>query len=397
MPFKSILEDGSQVEGVGTVELPTKRTPSSSGPDGHTTLRLTDVLHVPGAECNILGLPVAHEYKLSTNFRDPSKGSIRDHDGQPLAYFRTGSPDGLLAVRLSGPPIGPKVGPSPLTGKGYYINASWSKAEKQKWTAHRAQISVGHNAASRSQSSAGTAANSTTSFPMGPAEPVGEPATDVEELSKNRVLLVSLEFQPYFDQMYNALLDQLASKSRLQRAKSATSAIRLLSQNPAPTAVLVTDQALTEPENASVWEAALQYIRQGGTLVAMGHFPAFTPPPDLKPFFAKAGLPWEVAEYHRTTLSLNRAVVKGSVSSKLPSEYSQKALTVKNVAPGDVWYGTTPDSVVESRVFAPTSVHMLDESPVVLAKVGNGKLGYVGDVNAEEGSNLVILAMCGLL
>jgi hypothetical protein len=223
------------------------------------------------------------------------------------------------------------------------------------------------------------------------------PPTSVQELSQNRVLLVSLKLEPYFDDMYKSLLDGITSKSRLQRAKSATSAIRALSELPAPTAVLVTDQALTEPENVAVWEAALQYIRQGGTVVAMGHFPSFVPPLDMKPFFAKAGLPWEAGSYHRTTLSLNRAAVEGAVASKLPSEYSQKALAVKNVAPGDMWYHTTPDSVVESRVFGPSSVHNRRESPTVLAKVGNGKLGYMGDVNAEEESNLVILAMCGFL
>ena len=396
MPFKSVLKDGLRVEGIGTVELPTKRTPSSSGPNGHTTLRLTNVLHVPGAVCNILGSPVAYEYNLSTNFQIPSKGSIRNQDGQSLAYFRSVSPSGLLAVRLSGPPIGPEVGPSPLSGGSYYINASWSKAEQQKWTAHRARTVAGSEDASRSQRSAGAAANSSNSLPEGLAEPVGEPATSVEELSQNRVLLVSLKLEPYFDEEYKPLLDELALKSRLQRVKSATSAIRLLSEKPAPTAVLVTDQALTERENAGVWETALQYIRQGGTLVAMGHFPTFTPPFDLKPFFAKAGLPWEAGSYHRTTLSLNRAVVKGGMASKLPSDYNQKALAVKNVAPGDMWYRTTPDSVTESRVFPPTSVHNLYESPTTLAKVGNGKLGYVGDVNAGEESNLVILAMCGI-
>jgi hypothetical protein len=128
----------------------------------------------------------------------------------------------------------------------------------------------------------------------------------------------------------------------------------------------------------------------------MGHFPAFVRPLDIKPFFAKAGLPWEAASYHRTTLSLNQAVVKGRAASELPEQYSQKALAVKNVAPGDVWYHTTTDLVMESRVFSPTSVHSLNESPAVLAKVGSGKLGYVGDVNAEEESNLVILAMCGI-
>lgn len=31
-----------------------------------------------------------------------------------------------------------------------------------------------------------------------------------------------------------------------------------------------------------------------------------------------------------------------------------------------------------------------------MASVENGKLGYIGDVNAEEELDTVILAMCGL-
>lgn len=398
MSISSVLEDGSRVVGIGTVDLPTKRTPSSSGVDGNTTVRLTNVAHVPGVICNILGLPVLGEYKFSTDFRNPSNGSIQDKDDQPLAYFRKSSPTGLLAVCLSDPPFGPKVGPSSLTGGSYYINASWSNAEQQKWVAYHAQTVAQKKGTGRDQGPAGAGAGANnTNSPAVLAQCVGEPATSVEELSQNRVLLVSLRLESFFDKRYKPLLDEIASKSRLQRVKSATTAIRLLSEKPAPTAVLLTDQALTEPEHAAVWDAALQYIRQGGIVVAMGHLPSFTSPLDLKPFFAKAGLPWEAASYHRTTLSLNRAAVGRSVASKLPSEYSQKALAVKNVAPGDVWYGTTAGSVVESMVFSPTSAHNPSESPSVLAKVGNGKLGYVGDVNAEEGSNLVILAMCGLL
>lgn len=37
----------------------------------------------------------------------------------------------------------------------------------------------------------------------------------------------------------------------------------------------------------------------------------------------------------------------------------------------------------------------LEANSVALAKIGNGKLGYVGDVNGEEGSDAVVLAMCG--
>ncbi len=67
--------------------LQQRRTPSNSGPNnGHTTLRLADVLH-PRGIMQHSGLPVADKYNVMTDFKDPSKVSIRDQDGQPLAYF----------------------------------------------------------------------------------------------------------------------------------------------------------------------------------------------------------------------------------------------------------------------------------------------------------------------
>jgi hypothetical protein len=49
------------------------------------------------------------------------------------------------------------------------------------------------------------------------------------------------------------------------------------------------------------------------------------------------------------------------------------------------------------RVFASTAVSNMGDTSVALAKVGKGKLGYVGDVNAEDGSDSAVLALCGLL
>jgi hypothetical protein len=46
-------------------------------------------------------------------------------------------------------------------------------------------------------------------------------------------------------------------------------------------------------------------------------------------------------------------------------------------------------------VFAAEPVDM-EQTPVAYKKVGKGRVAYVGDVNAEEGSARVILAMCGL-
>ncbi|KAE8140423.1 hypothetical protein BDV38DRAFT_269025 [Aspergillus pseudotamarii] len=197
--------------------------------------------------------------------------------------------------------------------------------------------------------------------------------------------------------MYAPLLTALRAKAEVQRAESTPSAVQLLAQRPEPSVVRITDEALTLPKNRTVWEAVLGYVRGGGTAVVMGHFPSFVRPNSLKPFFAQAGLTWEVGSYHRTTLALNEAAVGVATAQKLPQRYSQKAVFVKNVGPGEMWYRTDDDSVVESLVFSPMSVNKAGETAVALAEVGTGKLGYVGDVNAEDGSNAVILAMCGLL
>lgn len=93
---------------------------------------------------------------------------------------------------------------------------------------------------------------------------------------------------------------------------------------------------------------------------------------------------------------LNCEAVGQKLAANLLPQYSQKAVFIKNVASSDAWYVTNEASVVESLVFAPVSTHHTGETPVAIAGVGRGKLGYVGDINAEAGSDMVVLAMCGL-
>lgn len=196
--------------------------------------------------------------------------------------------------------------------------------------------------------------------------------------------------------MYAPLLTAIRATATFDRAEQPDTAMRMLSDGPEPSAVLITDEALTLRENSHIWDAVLEYVRRGGTAVVMGLFPSFVQPDKMKPFFARASLRWERGSYHRTTLSLNETAVGMSGAGSLPRSYSQKALFVKNVSSQEMWYRTDDDSVIESRVFAPTSAHVVGEAAVALAKVGQGKLGYVGDVNAEEGSHAVVLAMCGI-
>ncbi|CAK7227990.1 hypothetical protein SCUCBS95973_006731 [Sporothrix curviconia] len=158
-----------------------------------------------------------------------------------------------------------------------------------------------------------------------------------EEATRPRILMISLDYRPFFDELYAPLLTELGSKASLQRVKKAQPAIRLLAEQPQLSVVLITDEALTVTANARVWEAVLQYVRQGGTAVIMGHFPTYVKPLSVKPFFAKAGLPWESGSYHRTTLVLNRDAVTNDLATKLPPQYSQKAVHVKNVASADAW------------------------------------------------------------
>ncbi|KAG0042513.1 hypothetical protein BGZ83_000382 [Gryganskiella cystojenkinii] len=212
-----------------------------------------------------------------------------------------------------------------------------------------------------------------------------------------RVLAISLHNQPWFDEMYAPLLTALRSNAEFQRAEDSASAIQFLSQLPEPSAVLITDEALTLRKNIAVWDAVLEYVRRGGIAIVMGLFPSFVEPDKMKPFFSRAGLQWGAGSYHRTTLAVNRAVVDAANASKLPQRYSQKAVFANNVLPENMWYKTDDNSVVQSMVFAPTSANKTGETAVAMATVGSGKLGYVGDVNAEDGSNAVVLAMCGFL
>lgn len=53
----------------------------------------------------------------------------------------------------------------------------------------------------------------------------------------------------------------------------------------------------------------------------------------------------------------------------------------------------TQSSHVESMVFGPSDVNQ-NEFPAVYAPLGNGWVGYLGDVNGEDPSSEVVLAMC---
>ncbi|KZL82899.1 triacylglycerol lipase [Colletotrichum incanum] len=190
------------------------------------------------------------------------------------------------------------------------------------------------------------------------------------------------------------LIGDNASRSSAQRLQL-TQVLCPPRSGPPPTATLITDVALTE-ESPDAWDAIIAYVRQGGTPIVMGHVSSSVKPNNLRPFFAKAGLNWESAGYHRTTVALNPQTA-GSAAERLPTRYSQEALFLKGVHPTAVLYGPNKTSATESLVFPTEKVTDLTHAAISFAQVGNGKTGYAGDVNVEEGTNDAILAMCGFL
>lgn len=126
------------VVGIGTVELPVKRSPRATGMRSHGILRLRNVLHVPTSICNVIGSPILDEYDVSTgpSLRN-TNGTIVDKQGRIVAYFDPRAK--FFEVRLSGPPVGPRVGPTPFDPSAmYWINVRWADSEREKWEASRA-------------------------------------------------------------------------------------------------------------------------------------------------------------------------------------------------------------------------------------------------------------------
>ncbi|KAJ5550208.1 hypothetical protein N7461_004906 [Penicillium sp. DV-2018c] len=129
-----------EVIGVGTVNLPTKISPTANGPDSHGVLPLNNVLHAPSALCNILGAPLMDDHDVSLRPDSASRGSIvNSTDRRPVAYFKPRDESVLFEVRLSDPPVGPRVGPSPFEPDvAYMIHALWPSSEWQRFEALQA-------------------------------------------------------------------------------------------------------------------------------------------------------------------------------------------------------------------------------------------------------------------
>ncbi|EHK22996.1 uncharacterized protein TRIVIDRAFT_60187 [Trichoderma virens Gv29-8] len=129
----------TMVLGVGTVHLPVKRHPDLRGPQAHHLLCLTNVLYAPWSKFNILGSPIFDIAALFSMYSTPkSRGSLTDGNGNPIAFFSPKAP--LPCLRLSGPPVGPRLAPTKFEPNAVYIlTVTWPGSERARWNARGQQ------------------------------------------------------------------------------------------------------------------------------------------------------------------------------------------------------------------------------------------------------------------
>ena len=216
---------------------------------------------------------------------------------------------------------------------------------------------------------------------------------------RRNILIVSLEKEDYTDEIYAQFYQALQKNATLTEVKQPRAVHAKLSTTPRPNAVILSDPALAHTKHQKLLTTLIDYVRAGGTAVAALQFSTHLKPAQTRPFFARWGVPWERGAYYRMTTALNSAGVPAPPrkDALLPA-VSAKALNVKNAPREHAVYLPTAQSHVESHVYAPDPVTgaMAQESPAVWTRVREGYLGYVGDVNGEQGSTRLILEMCGV-
>ena len=200
------------------------------------------------------------------------------------------------------------------------------------------------------------------------------------------VLLLSLEKETYFGEMYTAFMAKLRSKATVTELTHISGAMQHLSEPQGKhTAVILTDAAILENEYVAIQKRLVDYVKAGGTVILGLLLPSFAQMDKLEKFFkVRWGLSWKPDVYTRATVSLNLRAspeILTRIASSLPCRFSMKALHLS---------GTK----VVDRVY--TSDAGDTQSSAILAKYGAGFLGWVGDVNTEHGTTELLLALCGL-
>jgi hypothetical protein len=95
-------------------------------------------------------------------------------------------------------------------------------------------------------------------------------------VDRPEILLLSLAFQSFLDELYSSLINNLYRSAQLKCAKTASSTINYLEANN-PRAILVTDEGLTKTKNRVVRKKVVLYVRDGSLVIIGLHGTGISP------------------------------------------------------------------------------------------------------------------------
>lgn len=211
-------------------------------------------------------------------------------------------------------------------------------------------------------------------------------------MSTPTIVVLLLQQQLHWAEGYSPFIKKLQTKSNVRIIATVDEAGNALQSTSPPAAVWATDKALTEPEFRQLKDQAIVYVRNGGTIVFGAHFSGHASTDKMAALFSDFALPWRPDAYYRATFELNAAMTSIRKTGLAP-RYSQKAIHLTDVQHEDTLY--LPSSRPRSLAFDPSDDY-LRHTPVALGSFGEGKVGYMGDINAEVDSENVLLALLGL-
>ncbi|KAF2107205.1 hypothetical protein BDV96DRAFT_307719 [Lophiotrema nucula] len=199
------------------------------------------------------------------------------------------------------------------------------------------------------------------------------------------VLALSFEgFSFSSRQLFPQLLPKLLSRAALHESLTIQDALNYVSTG-WPSIILITDAVVTHEteESKALLDAIVDYTKHGCTTIFMGFVAETVDHHRLNVIFKEYfQLRWRIAESakHETTLvPVDEFMIR---TSSLVQTFDAEALFLGGVPSAQTVYaGTSQTSVVAYAAFA---------------RVGLGKLGFVGDVNFGEEPEKLILAMCHL-
>jgi len=198
------------------------------------------------------------------------------------------------------------------------------------------------------------------------------------------IVILALSNREMFERIYEDQLVALRKRVDIKFAETSGRALEYLGL-PDIRGALISDDGIAKSSNSPALLKVVEYAKNGGLVLIGGLFSSLSDKTDISRTFKLFDVPWQQGSYTRCEAQLNRdhEVSKLNVG-KLRNTTTLKAVLVSGYDQEDILYKQTHKDATE-------------EVPIVRRKLGKGRVGYIGDVNAETGLTPVVLAMFDLL